>query len=576
MTHNGTDKKDAAESRSLLNALLAQLYVSPLRIVIVLTCAVMSANIIGMAIFFLFQNLSKIEIFIIDVILVVVLLIPALLFFVFKPLVRHNSERQQAVDGLKENERLLQLIMDFLPVGVWILDRQGTVIRANPECSRIWGEVRMVGVERYPEYKAWWPESGRFLEPHEWGVVSALQGVASTSNQMIDIETFDGKQKTILNSATPIKDENGYIIGAVAVINDITELRQANEQIRKLSQAVEQSPNSIIITDQKGRIEYANPAFTLLTGYEEREIIGRTPDILSRDQASYREYQTIWNAIISGKRWHGEFLNRKKDNSRYWEEVSIAPIASTDGIITHYVAVLEDITRRKQVEAELISSRKRLRALMSHLEKAREEERTRIAREVHDELGQVLASVQMGISLLAKEYQDHQTLTARIASMEEMLQGAIRSVRQIATELRPMILDTLGLGEAIDWQAREFQKKTGIACKPVVILKSNKFDRNISTALFRIFQETLTNIIRHSNATYVSVTLEERKDRLVLVVQDNGRGITPEQLKNGNSLGIMGMRERAYSLGGRIRIVGAPRKGTVLIAHIPVVLPGEV
>jgi len=576
MTHNNTDKRGAAESRSLLSELLAQLYVSPLRIVIVLTCAVMSANLIGLAIFFQFENLSKIEVFIIDVILVVVLLIPALLLFVFKPLVRHKSERQQAADDLRESERLLQQIMDFLPVGVWIFDRQGTVIRANPECSRIWGEVRMVGVDRYPEYKAWWPESGRLLEPHEWGVVSALQGVASSTNQMIDIETFDGKRKTMLNSATPIKDENGFIIGAVAVINDITELRQANEQIRKLSQAVEQSPSSIIITDLKGQIEYANPAFTLLTGYENREIIGTTPHILSRDQASYRQYQTIWNAIISGQVWHGEFLNRKKDGSTYWEEVSIAPIASSDGTITHYVAVMEDITRRKQAEVELLSSRKRLRALMSHLEKAREEERTRIAREVHDELGQVLASVQMGISLLAQEYQDHHALTERITSMEEMLQGAIRSVRQIATELRPMILDTLGLGEAIDWQAREFQKKTGIACKPIINLKSTKFDRDISTALFRIFQETLTNIIRHSGATYVGVTLEERKDRLVLVVQDNGRGITPKQLKNGSSLGIMGMRERAYSLGGRVRIVGAPRKGTVVIAHIPAVLPGEV
>lgn len=228
-----------------------------------------------------------------------------------------------------------------------------------------------------------------------------------------------------------------------------------------------------------------------------------------------------------------------------------------------------------ETEKELISSREKLRKFTAYLQQAREEERTRISREIHDELGQVLATVHMGVSLLAEEYRDHQHLTQQIGVFEEMLEDAIKTVQRIVTELRPLMLDTLGLLDALDWQIKEFQKRTGIDCNLGILLQRNDFAPDVATALFRILQETLTNIIRHSEATRVKVTLDEKRDKLILIVRDNGMGITREQNRNGRALGIMGMQERAYALGGRVKIFGVPAKGTVVIAHIPVSPSGD-
>jgi len=227
-----------------------------------------------------------------------------------------------------------------------------------------------------------------------------------------------------------------------------------------------------------------------------------------------------------------------------------------------------------ETEKELISSRENFRKLTVHLQRAREEERTRIAREIHDELGQVLATVHMGVSLLADEYRDHQHLTNKIKPFEEMLEGAIKTVQRIVSELRPLILDMLGLADALEWQVNEFRKRTGIECSMESLLLTKDFDPDVATAIFRILQETLTNIMRHAKATRVKITLAEKRNHIVLTVRDNGAGITREQGRNGNAFGIMGMRERANALGGKVNIVGVPEKGTVVVAHIPLTPAG--
>jgi signal transduction histidine kinase len=229
---------------------------------------------------------------------------------------------------------------------------------------------------------------------------------------------------------------------------------------------------------------------------------------------------------------------------------------------------MEDITSLKRAEAEPLSALK-LRSLASYLQKTREEERTRIAREIHDELGQLLATVQMGMSLMAEEYRDHRKLSAKISDFDQLLREAVRTVQRISADLRPQMLDTLGLGDALEWQAKEFQKRTGIGCTPTLALRGGHFDPEVSTAIFRIFQETLTNVIRHSGATQVVTTLQEKGDRLVLIVKDNGKGITPGQSRDNHAFGIMGMRERASALGGRLKIFAVPDQGTVVIARIP-------
>jgi signal transduction histidine kinase len=249
-------------------------------------------------------------------------------------------------------------------------------------------------------------------------------------------------------------------------------------------------------------------------------------------------------------------------------EIFETPLQNSDGT-TSKLAMVQDITSRKVAEYELRASRQQLRSLSVHQQQTREEERAAISREIHDELGQVLATVQLGVSSLAVKSGGHAQLNGKIAAMEQLLTSASKTVQRISTQLRPAILDELGLAEAIEWQATEFRATTGIACTSDVLLSETNINRDLSIAVFRIFQEALTNVIRHSGANRVAVSVEERSGRIVLRVADNGCGITLSQTSNSRSLGITGMRERALALGGRVRHCRLRPQGTVVIAYIP-------
>jgi signal transduction histidine kinase len=220
------------------------------------------------------------------------------------------------------------------------------------------------------------------------------------------------------------------------------------------------------------------------------------------------------------------------------------------------------------------ASSEQLRKLAARLLSVREEERTRIAREIHDELGQLLTAVKMDLAWLAgrlprRNVQMHE----RIRSTLELADSINQSVRRISTDLRPGILD-LGLAAAVEWQVQEFQARTGIQCK-LRLLTQEVFAPDVSTALFRILQETLTNVARHAKATRVEVVKQKERDRLVLRIRDNGRGFDPEDPSISKSLGLLGMRERAAILGGQVSVSSAPGKGTSVTAWIPLPSPEE-
>lgn len=233
---------------------------------------------------------------------------------------------------------------------------------------------------------------------------------------------------------------------------------------------------------------------------------------------------------------------------------------------------------RIRVREELRDSREQLRALAAHLQSVREEERKHIAREIHDEMGQSLTGLKMDLAWIRVRLQagdiaqNRQPIFDKLNLMGAVLDGTAGLVRKLCTELRPGILDDLGLAAAIEWQAREFEKRTGIACKTSVELGELVVDPEVSTALFRIFQEILTNAARHSRASRVDVFLQRGDGFVQLEVTDNGKGMGDRQKAGAKSLGLLGMRERAHILGGRVDIHGAPGKGTTVLAKIP--LPG--
>ncbi len=241
--------------------------------------------------------------------------------------------------------------------------------------------------------------------------------------------------------------------------------------------------------------------------------------------------------------------------------------------LPHAVALaVREMERRRDIQRaqeRLRRSHDQLRALTGHLQFVREEERARIAREVHDELGQALTGLKLDLSWLSGRLPRERALQKKIREMSEQVDETIHTVRRIATELRPGVLDSLGLSAAIEWQTMDFQERTGIKCDVTIDLKAPIRDRDFSTVCFRILQETLTNIIRHSDATRVEVRLAQVAQEVTLTVRDNGRGISEKDVVHPRSIGLIGMRERVAQVGGEMFFFGLPGRGTTVTMRVP-------
>jgi signal transduction histidine kinase len=234
-------------------------------------------------------------------------------------------------------------------------------------------------------------------------------------------------------------------------------------------------------------------------------------------------------------------------------------------------AALENLHEVEQQAAEKIrQSREQLRHLANHLQKVREEERTRIARELHDQFGQTLTVLKMDLAWLAKHLPGpNPSLQTKLDAMGSVIDTTLQVLHRVCTELRPVILDDFGLAAAIQWQTEDFQSRTGIACSVILDTEADKLTQDESTALFRIFQETLTNTLRHAAATEIGVHLWEEENQLMLEIADNGKGIADTEISSPMSLGLIGMRERVYGINGSIQLSGIQDKGTRVTVAIP-------
>jgi signal transduction histidine kinase len=256
----------------------------------------------------------------------------------------------------------------------------------------------------------------------------------------------------------------------------------------------------------------------------------------------------------------------------------IGPIRGGDEI-SHLSRVFNDMAaalelrevREHQAQEALKRSREQLRDLASYLQDVREQERTRIAREIHDDFGQSLTILKMDLSWLKKHMlQEQPQVQNKIDAMFKVIDASLQTLHAVSSELRPVILDDFGLESAIEWQAEEFENRTGVRCRVDSSVADPDLTKEQSTALFRIFQETLTNIMRHSGATEVGVRLETNDDTLIMEVVDNGRGITEAEIGNSQSFGLLGIRERLYPLNGQVDFIGHPNKGTRVIVRVPI------
>ncbi len=244
--------------------------------------------------------------------------------------------------------------------------------------------------------------------------------------------------------------------------------------------------------------------------------------------------------------------------------------ASLAALIVHAMraqdGVRQERANRKQVERELKITLNKVQTLQAKIEVIREEERKHLARQIHDDLGQLLTGFKLDLGWLAK---NQQAILEKSQSLLKLSDSTIESVQRISSELRPGVLDELGLVRALEWQAEAFQERYGIECGTNLQVEEENLDRNLSTAVFRILQEALTNVARHARATRICIELKEERGHLLLTIEDNGCGIAESQAKSLKSLGLVGMRERAQAFGGKVDVTGAPGQGTIVTARFP-------
>jgi PAS domain S-box-containing protein len=276
-----------------------------------------------------------------------------------------------------------------------------------------------------------------------------------------------------------------------------------------------------------------------------------------------------------GRIWSGSYRFRRKDGSYAAVLVRGFVLADASGAPVHIVGGISDVTEQRKAERALDNSRRQLRALSARLQSVREKERAKVARDIHDQLGQVLTALKINLDWLERKLgvRDNDPslnpLLDRVVESAEIVDSAISSVQKIAVELRPSSLDNLGLAAALEHEAQRFQQRTGIACQLKLPAERLGLPAEGATAVFRIFQEALTNVARHAQATEVRGVLQSEADHVVLQIEDNGRGIRPEALSDKKSLGLLGMRERAAVLGGEVALAPLQPSGTRVTLRLP-------
>jgi len=387
------------------------------------------------------------------------------------------------------------------------------------------------------------------------------------------IATKDGRIKWIMETVMSIKFRGRRAILGNSM--DITERKEAGRRLEEL-EALESSildaiPQAVLGLHER-RINFANHAVKIIFGWHREELIGKSITMIYRNEEEADKIGDIFYSTLENQRtFETEFPCMCKDG----REIICRMKASRIGEKLRekrIVVTYEDITAEKKAQEDLERSRQDLRNLSVHLQSVREEESTRVARKIHDELGQSLTALQMDLSWLENRLPPGSTnIQEKTRSMSELVDATIGSIHNIMMELRPSLLDDLGLHAAIEWQASDFQKRSGIRCQANIRCDTDMIDKDMATSIFRIFQETLTNIARHSKATQCRVSLTEKGKELCLDVTDNGVGITQWQIDDSKSFGLIGMRERAHLWGGTVQVRNARPSGTTVRVLIPLV-----
>ena len=486
---------------------------------------------------------------------------------------RRTAELEQANALLGEAEQRYRTLFTQAADGLLIIDPEtACVIEFNNAACRQLGYTR--------------DEFAR-LRVSDFEAIETPEQIRSRINKVLgegrdDFETQhrarDGKLRSVHVTVQLVELSGRRVFQSV--FRDITDRKLAEKALRESEERYralfETSPDGVAVFDNQMNVVMANRRAVEMYGYESaEEMIGISTYDLIAPEYRRRAHENTRQIMETASLQPIESIGVKKDAARFAAELSAALIRDAQGQPVAVLGVSRDITERKLAEEERRASHEQLRALSARLQSAREEEGARIARELHDELGGALTGLKWDLEGIDKTLtvsgkgEQVRSVREKIPIMTTLIDETIDTVRRISSELRPGVLDDLGLVAAIEWQAQQFQSRTRIRCDCDATLDTHDLDREAVTAVFRIFQEILTNVIRHAQATLVNARMLEDAGVFVLEVTDNGRGITDDEKKNTRSLGLLGMRERAHLVGGEIGINGADGKGTTVVVRVP-------
>ncbi len=491
----------------------------------------------------------------------------------FSAIITDTTERKKAEEALIESEDQYKTIFELAPDGIITINKKGIITACSPSFIELSGfskndivgkhfsKAPTLNVKEVPKYIKMFISmiNGKIPKPFE-----ILWKHKNGSSRLAEVRAS-------------LMRKNLEIVGIQGIARDITERKKTEAALRESEkrhkELVDLLPQGVFELDTNGNFTYLNRYGLKLTGYSQKEISGGfNVSQLMIPEDRERLTQTVSKIMVGEKSVGNEYTSLRKDGSQVPVMIYSRPIILNKKPVGLRGTVI-DITDHKRAQGELEKSRAKLRNLAVHLQSVREQELSKIAGDIHDDLAQSLTALKMDMVFLSRKIPEgYKEMSDKLKSMIDLTDVTIQTVRSLCAELRPSVLDDLGLAEAVKWYAEGFQNRTGIRCDVSIVPENFPAKEERSTAVFRIFQETLTNVALHAEATVVKVELRSASGNLELEVKDNGKGITREQLTDAKSFGLIGIRERVKAFGGEDRIIGEAGKGTVVKVRIPLLV----
>jgi PAS domain S-box-containing protein len=478
---------------------------------------------------------------------------------------------------LRRSFALNQNTLDSLEAQVAVLDNEGRVLSINKswlQYLQLRGPHDDAAPPAATNYSALFqrdtPVPGGSHGTLLQAVQTVLEGQCAYHSSEYRVLTGEG-ERCLYVSVTPL---DGHDRGAVLSRSDITERKRSEEQLRKLSQVAEQAPLAILITDLRGTIQYTNPHFSAMTGYTAAEVWGSNSRIFQSGRTPASTYQSLWETLLAGKVWRGEFLNLRKDGALLVERALIAPVIDALGYATHYVAIKEDITVAREQESARAALSVRIEELSRRLVRVQEESRQRFSQELHDRTSPNLAALRINLDIIARTMESlalDASMHDRIEDTRALIDDTTLSIREICADLHPAAIERGGLLGVVRTYCEQVSRRTGLRVDLRCPHGEKRLHADLELALFRIIQEALTNCVKHAQASDVEVRLQLDQVPLIVSIADNGQGFDSTPTLNGGplrGLGLVNMRDTVDFAGGRMRLESSPGAGTRIYIEI--------